>query len=399
MIPPFPPGAPAVSPDAAPTDTLPPGAPEPEALPATVIMGTPARATAPPGATMVMGSSPRNPATDATFKSVPPAPTVRAPMPAPVVTEKVPLPVAAAAASAAASAQEPTRKASVPAAIPPRARVPARGTPRVSATVILAIAGVLTVAAVGLGMAALYRRLSAPRAATPEVAAPTEPATPEQRPAPAPAAPAPAAAPAEGTLHVTSNPPGAAVSVDGQPRGVTPIDVTGLGLGDHAVKVELKGYQPRTENVTLSAGGARAELDLPLARVAPTTGLADILSVPFGAVVTVDGAAVGYTPLMSWKLKQGAHKVEVTKDGHEPWSGTVTVTPGKRTRLDVAAEAPTPPLPSPPSRPWTRPRSTRWRRWTPGPTSSAGNGPRLPSSGPASGSRWAAASSSTRTAR
>jgi TonB family protein len=115
--------------------------------------------------------------------------------------------------------------------------------------------------------------------------------------------------------------------------------VPGLGLGSHAVKVELKGYEPRAEDVTLSAATTRVDVKLPLSRVAPATGLADILSVPFGAVVTVDGAAVGYTPLASWKLKPGSHKVHILKDGHEPWEGTVVVQPGKRTRLDVELKA------------------------------------------------------------
>jgi TonB family protein len=346
MIPPFPPGAPPVSPDAAPNDTLPPAPPEPEPVPATIVMSAPARAATPTGATVVMGASPqRGSATDATFKSVTPAPTVRAPMPAPEVTEKVPIAVAAAAVAAAAAAVEPTRKAPLAAAVPPPARPrPRGGTPRVSATVILAIAGVLTVAAVGLGMAALYRRLATPRAAAPEAASPAEAAAPEPR---APAPVAPAAAPAQGTVHVKSDPPGAAVSIDDQARGVTPLDVTGLGLGAHAVKVELKGYEPRSGSVTLTSQAPRAELTLPLARLAPTTGMADILSVPSGAVVTVDGATVGYTPLMSWKLKLGSHKVEIAKDGHEPWAGTATVTPGKRARLDVELKPNAPaPLPT-----------------------------------------------------
>jgi TonB family protein len=353
MIPPFPPGAPPVSPDAAPTDTLPPGTPEPQAVPATIVLSAPVLAASPTGATVVMGASPQphGSPTDATFKSVPPAPTVRAPMPAPDVTEKVPRAVAAAAVTPAAAPLEPTRRAPAPAAVPSPARPPARPRaregPRVSAGVILAFAGVLTVAAVGLGMAALYRRLVTPKAAAPEAAEPAAAAAPQTAQAPAPAPVAPVAAPAVGTLRVTSKPPGAAVTIDGRPIGLTPMEVPGLPLGDHDVKLALKGYEPRSEKVTLTAEAAHAELSLPLARVAPTAGQADVLSVPSGAVVTVDGAAVGYTPLMSWKLKPGIHKVEVTKDGHEPWSGSVTVAPGKRIRVDAELKPHAPvPLPT-----------------------------------------------------
>jgi hypothetical protein len=48
-------------------------------------------------------------------------------------------------------------------------------------------------------------------------------------------------------------------------------------------------------------------------------------------------------------MKTGTHRVEVVKEGFEPWSGTVTVSSGKRARLDarlrrvVVAAAPTPP--------------------------------------------------------
>jgi serine/threonine-protein kinase len=333
-IPPFDSGALPAPPDAAPNDTVPP---DPQPLPPTVVFNAPMPIT---GATVVMGSTPpRSSATDATFKTVPPAPTVKAPIPMPAVTEKVPLSVAAAAVAASAAVSEPTRKVAVPAPAP--APAPARkAPPRISAGLILAAAGVATFLAVGLGLAALYRRLSTPTTPAPVSA----PAAEDAAPTPAPTVP-PAVA-ATGAVHVSSQPAGAAVSIDGQPRGVTPIDVAGLGLGSHAVKVELKGYEPRAQDVTLSAAAPRADLTLPLSRVAPTTGLADIRSVPFGAVVTVDGAAVGYTPLLSWKLKPGSHSVHIAKDGHEPWEGTVAVQPGKRARVDAELK-PHAPVPQP----------------------------------------------------
>jgi TonB family protein len=111
--------------------------------------------------------------------------------------------------------------------------------------------------------------------------------------------------------------------------------------------VELKGYESRSETVILDADAPHAELSLRLSRAAAATGLADILSVPFGAVVSVDGSAVGYTPLMSWRMKPGSHKVHIAKDGHEPWSGTLAVQPGKRARIDVELKsvAKAPPAP------------------------------------------------------
>ena len=332
VIPPLPPGSPAVSPDAKPTDTLPPEAPNAEPAPPTVMLS----ATAGPvtGATVLMGSAPvpRTGGTDVTFKNVPPPPTVRAP--APVFTEKLPM-----AAIPALPFADDTREVPVPepAAAPMRRR--RRGIPT---GLILALACLLTLAAVGLGMAALYRRLTAPSAAK----APAPP-PPTAAAAPAPTTVPAAAATASGRVRVESDPAGATVAVDGAPRGVAPVEVTGLDLGSHEVKAELKGYDPKTESVVLTSDAPSSQVKLALTRAAPTNGSADIRSNPPGATVTVDGAAIGYTPLTSWKLKPGTHKVQIEKDGHEPWSGTVAVQAGKRARLDVPLKAVPKPTPQP----------------------------------------------------
>ncbi|NJM29684.1 MAG: PEGA domain-containing protein, partial [Rhizobiales bacterium] len=60
------------------------------------------------------------------------------------------------------------------------------------------------------------------------------------------------------------------------------------------------------------------------------TGTADILSTPFGAAVAVNGADVGETPLLQHRLKPGAHRIDVRKEGYEPWTSSVTVEAGIR---------------------------------------------------------------------
>ena len=341
VIPPPPARGPAVSPDAKPTDTLPPDAPEAAPAPPTVMLSPTGRPAA--GATVLMGSAsvPRAGPTDVTFKAVPPPPTVRAP--APAFTEKMPI----AAVPALPFADDDTREAP---AVPPAASAtpPApkqrRGIP---AGLILGLAALVTVVAIGLGMTALYRRLTAPQAK----AVSTAPRlTAEAFPAPAPTAEpsaAAAAAPATGLVKVDSEPAGAAVSVDGQPRGVTPVEVAGLDLGSHDVKLELKGYDAKTESVVFTADALSAEVKGALTRTAPLTGSADILSTPAGATVSVDGSTVGYTPLTNWKLKPGTHKVALEKDGHEPWTGSVAVRAGKRARLDAQLKAIPKPTPQP----------------------------------------------------
>jgi TonB family protein len=153
---------------------------------------------------------------------------------------------------------------------------------------------------------------------------------------------------ASGTLRVESQPPGATVMVDGQSRGVTPLEVPGLALGSHEVKVELKGFTPAIQKVELTS--QPVDVKLALVRIPPATGVVEIISSPPGAAVSIDGARAGATPLADLKLKPGTHRVEVTSDGYEPWSTNVSVQPGRSARVEaVLRQVPkaTPPPPDP----------------------------------------------------
>jgi hypothetical protein len=57
-----------------------------------------------------------------------------------------------------------------------------------------------------------------------------------------------------GSLVVDSRPSGAAVVIDGQPRGVTPLIVEALAPGDYRVNLSLAGYQSFVTTVRVVAG-------------------------------------------------------------------------------------------------------------------------------------------------
>jgi TonB family protein len=217
-----------------------------------------------------------------------------------------------------------------------------------SGTTLLVVGGVALVLLLGLGLGglALVKRRTGTVAPLPPPMPPTTVAAAVPTAAPT-VAPPPAVL---GAVRVESQPAGATVTVDNQPRGVTPLEVPDLALGHHDVKVELKGYTPAAQPVELVAETPRAELKLTLARVAPAMGVADILSTPLGATVKVDGAVVGRTPLIDFKLKPGPHHVEVSKDGYETWSQTAAAA-GRKVFLDAnlkqVARATPPPTAAP----------------------------------------------------
>jgi hypothetical protein len=57
-----------------------------------------------------------------------------------------------------------------------------------------------------------------------------------------------------GVLHVDSRPSGATVFVDGKPAGKTPVEVSSVDAGSHALRIELDGYQRWTSAVRVVAG-------------------------------------------------------------------------------------------------------------------------------------------------
>jgi TonB family protein len=177
----------------------------------------------------------------------------------------------------------------------------------------------------------------------PPTAAPT--AGPTVRPAP-PGEPVSNVPSITGLLRVATQPAGAAVTVDGEPRGASPVEVADLALGAHDVRVEMRGYTAGAQRVILTAEAPQADLNLTLSRSAPPSGMAELHSSPEGALVSVDGIVVGQTPLRQ-PLKVGNHAVEMTREGFEPWSGRLEVSARGMARVDavlrpIARATPTP---------------------------------------------------------
>jgi TonB family protein len=201
-------------------------------------------------------------------------------------------------------------------------------------------AGLLLLAALvgGVVWFVKSRRVEAPPVETPAPPAITQAA--------ATPTPPPPAVVAKGTLHVETEPAGATVIVNDVERGVTPLDVADLHLGNHDVKVELRGHTPVTQTVALTEEAPATALTLKLERAAPAMGVAEVLSTPPGAQVKIDGVPVGQTPLLNHSLRAGKHQVEVTRDGYEPWNSPLTV--GRRKTTIDAQLRPIPKTTPPP---------------------------------------------------
>ncbi|MCI0515406.1 PEGA domain-containing protein, partial [candidate division KSB1 bacterium] len=122
-------------------------------------------------------------------------------------------------------------------------------------------------------------------------------------------------------LHLTSEPPAAKVTVNGNYYGVTPLQITDLKPGLTQLKLELDLFEDQITALELSPGETRV-LDFQLQ---PKRGKLIVESLPSAATVEVDGQARGATPLEVAELSYGKHLVRVLKTGYKTFEQTLEI--------------------------------------------------------------------------
>lgn len=148
-----------------------------------------------------------------------------------------------------------------------------------------------------------------------------------------PAAPAPT-----GGLQITTDPPGARVSVDGAPQGAAPILVRDLQPGSHTVTVTSPTGSVNRK-VTVQEGAVSS---LIVSLTAPAEFASGWLSItsPVTAQISEKGTLLGTTDIPRIMVPAGRHDLELTNTalGYRS-QRTVQITAGKTTT--VAIEVPT----------------------------------------------------------
>jgi len=130
-------------------------------------------------------------------------------------------------------------------------------------------------------------------------------------------------------VAVGSEPVGGAIYVDGEPTDrVTPARVEVSAGHDHAIEVRLDGYAPCAEEAPSLAAGAEHRVECALA---PAPVLLTVTTAPRGARVTLDGDALGTTPIKGRELaaRSGEHELRIALDGYAAVTEKVELAPGK----------------------------------------------------------------------
>lgn len=131
------------------------------------------------------------------------------------------------------------------------------------------------------------------------------------------------------TLVVRSEPADAQLLVDGaRIPGGSPHTVDGLSEGRHRVRVEANGYEPSEQIVAVQAG-RQHELVVALERRAPAPAKIDVVTVPAGAEIEIDGRPVGRSPLVGLQLEPGKEApITIRLRGHKDWLTRLVPTSG-----------------------------------------------------------------------
>ena len=124
--------------------------------------------------------------------------------------------------------------------------------------------------------------------------------------------------PSDGLLTVASNPTKASVTVNGQFRGLTPLELELMPEEKHKLRFFLDGYQSVSRSIALYSGTEKA-LSIELV---PLQGEVRILTTPAAADIYIDGKRVGSSG-QSFVLTTKAHSLEVRKSGYATHRRTI----------------------------------------------------------------------------
>ena len=143
------------------------------------------------------------------------------------------------------------------------------------------------------------------------------------------------AAPSTGRLEITADMPGAQVSLDGEPRGVTPLTLADVPPGRHRVAVSSGGAQVvRTVEVTR---GSTTSVMVALAAPAGVSAGWITVSAPFELQIYEAGALIGTTGADRLMVSAGRHDFELVNRAFEfSTRQTVEVQAGRTAKLAVA---------------------------------------------------------------
>ncbi|MCK9631098.1 MAG: PEGA domain-containing protein [Methanoregula sp.] len=139
-----------------------------------------------------------------------------------------------------------------------------------------------------------------------------------------------------GTIYAQSSPAGAAIYLNGNFYGYSPVTIPNLAPGSYSMKASLSGYTPDTQVLSVYAG--QTATYYPVLQPSPpaprSTGTVSVSSNPSGALIYVDGSYQGKTP-MTVTLYPGSHMFRLSLAGYTDYTSTLYVNANSNQNLNA----------------------------------------------------------------
>lgn len=127
-----------------------------------------------------------------------------------------------------------------------------------------------------------------------------------------------------GVIEVTSEPAGAEVVVNGQPRGATPTTVNNVPKGRATVTLRKKGFAEETRELAIVAG----ETQTLFVKMKGLPGTMSLASIPEDARFYVNDRPEGKGPILLKNLAPGSYAIRVEREGYATLRKTVELENG-----------------------------------------------------------------------
>jgi len=175
------------------------------------------------------------------------------------------------------------------------------------------------------------------------------------------------------SLIINTNPAGASVFLNGDRKGTSPLTINDLEKGNYTVRLELTGYKPKEEHVSIGQEGQKLDINLEKEKPRPKYWVAAVIMAvviilvwtllpkisghpkrlasltistqPSGAKVFLNGDRKGNSPQTINDIKEGSYTVRVELEGYEAKEEQIALNRENRTfdiTLRKKTEAPIP---------------------------------------------------------
>jgi PKD domain/PEGA domain len=134
--------------------------------------------------------------------------------------------------------------------------------------------------------------------------------------------------PPNGSIAITSIPPGAEVNIDDWQSGITPTIISEILPGNHQVTLSSRGYDNWSHIVSVGSGRMSA-INAELVATKEITGSLAVITDPPGAEIFMDGDFKGVSPVTIPGLSPGTHAVLLTLKEYENATTNISINGGQ----------------------------------------------------------------------